>query len=194
MDLFFSTTVVESATDSRPSETGQSVLEFLVMMPMLLGLVVILVRVNEAIQTSIVNQQYARAQTLQLAFNSPFYPEQAKKQRMIAKATHQLIVGVSENQALSLEISPKAATQRITRTRNAPGASDAAGEEPPLRAKVRIRTTVTLCTGHLFLETAGAPRPILAQASSPPFPAIQSYALTQNNKPRNFCGSPFKYE
>jgi len=46
------------------SERGQSVLEFVFMLPILLGLIVIMVRSNTVIQMSIVNQKYARAQAL----------------------------------------------------------------------------------------------------------------------------------
>ena len=53
-------------------EDGQSIVEFLVSLPLLVGLAVVLIRVNSAIQMSIVNQQYARAQTLNLTYNSPF--------------------------------------------------------------------------------------------------------------------------
>ena len=61
--------------DRRKHESGQSIIEFLLMMPIMVGMMVTLVKANTAAQLSIVNQQYARSHALWLAFNSPIYPE-----------------------------------------------------------------------------------------------------------------------
>ncbi len=50
-----------AASLSHP-ESGQSVLEFLLLIPLIVALTVLLVKMNAVIQVSIVNQQYARAQ------------------------------------------------------------------------------------------------------------------------------------
>jgi hypothetical protein len=62
--------LIKTAELQTDGEAGQSLLEFLLMFPMLLALVIVLIRVNTAIQISIVNQQYARAQTFVLTSNA----------------------------------------------------------------------------------------------------------------------------
>jgi hypothetical protein len=129
-------------------EQGQSLLEFLLMLPMMLGLIVIMSRVNSAIQASIVDQQYARMQTLWLTFNSPVYPKLGlQASELNAKNYNQMMIGVSDNEITADANQPKASTQTITRTpAAAAGASNEPQQEPQTRAQVRIRNTVTLCT------------------------------------------------
>ena len=129
-------------------EQGQSLLEFLLMLPMMIGLIVIMSRVNTAIQASIVDQQYARMQTLWLTFNSPIYPKLGlQASQLNQKKYNQMMVGVSDNVITASSSQPKASTTLITRTpAQAFGASNDPQQEPPSRANVRIRNTVTLCT------------------------------------------------
>ena len=97
--------VVESGREpehmqGRRGESGQSILEFLLMLPMLVGLVLILVRINTAIQVSIVNQQYARSHALWLNFNSAVYPQLALREgHLTANNDNQMVIGVSDNTA-----------------------------------------------------------------------------------------------
>lgn len=133
-------------------ESGQSVLEFLILLPLMLGLTVLTVRMNMAIQVSIVNQQYSRAQALQLAFHSPNYPE-LKYQR---EGNNQLILGVSENMpdADGASYYPEATVSIVARNRrlaNRPGGEQ---EQPNERSHVRIRNTVTLCTPSNSIQTS----------------------------------------
>jgi len=175
------------------NEEGQSLFEFLLMLPMLVGLTVILVRVNSAIQISIVNQQYARAQTLFLAFNNSTYPVLSQQSRLIKNGTNQLILGVSDNVADNEGYTPIASVQMITRNKSGQ-ASDAPREEPTtMRARVRIRNSVTLCTPTFVVDGAkGASQPIMPLQGSPPIPSGPS-ALTEGTR-FNFCGSKVKYE
>jgi hypothetical protein len=138
-------------------EQGQSVLEFLLMLPMMIGLVVIMSRVNTAIQASIVDQQYARMQTTWLTFNSPIYPKLSLQvSQLNAKNYNQMMIGVSDNAISGDNSTPVASTTMITRTpAQANGASNQPQTEPPTRALVRIRNTVTLCTQPNVLS--GAP-------------------------------------
>jgi len=66
-----------------------------------LALVIVLARVNMAIQVSIVNQQYATAQAHWLAFNSaPFFPQLFLRVRNFQEAPKRgnlMILGVSSN-------------------------------------------------------------------------------------------------
>ncbi len=172
-------------------ESGQSIFEFLFAMPMLIGMVMILIRLNTAIQMSLVNQQYSRAQALFLAYNSPFYPELEKQENLVGKSTNQLMVGVSDNPATP-NYFPKASVQLIGRNRKSAG-SNAPQEEPPLRSLVRVRNSVTLCTRSYFL---GSGQPILALAGTPIAP-VGNVALTELNAKSQFtniCGSPIQYE
>jgi len=80
------------------NEEGQSLLEFLLVLPVLLGLVALMTRVNTAIQASLVYQQYARAQTTFLTFNSPVYPSlRLQASELNGKNYNQMTIGVSDN-------------------------------------------------------------------------------------------------
>jgi hypothetical protein len=127
---------------------GQSLLEFLLMLPMMIGLIAIMSRVNTAIQASIVDQQYARMQTLWLTFNSPVYPKLGlQASQLNQKNYNQMMVGVSDNEITAAASQPVASTTMITRTPAlAAGGNNDSQQEPPSRANVRIRNTVTLCT------------------------------------------------
>ncbi len=178
-------------------EEGQSVVEFLLMLPILIGMTVILTKINTAIQISIVNQQYARAQTHFLTYNSPYYPTLRKQQRLIETSSNQLVVGVSDNAAGGSDTKyvPKATVQSIARSRRVVG-SDAAKEEPTQRAKVRIRNTVTLCTQTLTVPTRSGTAPLLqvASAGGAMMNAVGVSNLNESTVFSNMCGSAMKYE
>ena len=174
------------ASKLKNSQEGQSIVEFLVTLPLMIGLVIVLIRVNSAIQISIVNQQYARAQTLNLAYNSPFYPEKNKRSALTGSKMNQMIVGVSENQPGGGGFVPEASTQRVTRLPTAQG-PDAPQEEPNQRAKVRIRDTVTLCTQSVVIKPGGG--------GATPLINGDSYAANPAGSGDYFyCGSEVKYE
>lgn len=134
-------------------QSGQSVIEFLLMLPLLVGMTLLLIKVNTAIQMSIVNQKYARAQALFIAFNSPVFPRRGSiASNFVEKNTNQMVVGVSENsftaeaiEAAGGDQQPEASTFNIA-PRKVAGGSDAPGEEPAKRKNIRIRNTVSLCT------------------------------------------------
>jgi hypothetical protein len=176
-------------------EEGQSLLEFVLMLPLLVGLSIIMVRVNQAIQVSIVNQQYARADALFLSFNSPIYPVLAKQTRLIQFGTNQLILGVGDNVAGDGDANyrPKATVQLIARSKKVQ-ASDAPGEEPPTRSLVRVRGTVTLCTNTFTVKGAsGQASPVLpVDSTKTPVVATGRSALGEQTT-FDLCGSPIKY-
>jgi len=91
----------QAAVGGRASRnSGQAMVEFLLLLPAVVILIAVLVRVNLAIQVSIVNQQYARAQALWLAFNSPVYPElrhRVKNFQSGTKLFNEMVIGVSQN-------------------------------------------------------------------------------------------------
>ncbi|MBC7691387.1 MAG: hypothetical protein H7222_06420 [Methylotenera sp.] len=157
-------------------ESGQSLLEFLIMLPMMLGLVLILVRVNSAVQVSIVNQQYARSTAHWLAFNSSTYPSRKTIEAdFLPFNASQLVVGVSENR-LGIDDDgapqPVASTQQVTRGRK-PANDDSDRENLKERALVRVRTTVALCTQVNSIDIGGRKVPMignnLGEQSRPEF-------------------------
>lgn len=150
-------------------DSGQSVVEFLFLLPMMLGLVILLLRVNTAIQSSIVNQQYARAQAHWLTFNSPVYPEiRLRTNSFVTDRTryNRMVIGVSENSTVLSEdqeqrrIEPEASTQLVTRDKRKAGGEGEAQTEPTERGVVRIRTTVALCTQSNLVNVNGTWVPI----------------------------------
>lgn len=120
---------------------GQSLIEFLLIFPVMIGLVYLLVQTNMVIQTSIVDQKYGRAQALFLTYNSPVYPELRFRKR--ANRT-EMVVGVSDNIATP-DYFPKATVVNVVRPGKDVG-DDREGSEPNSRGKVRVRNSVSLCT------------------------------------------------
>jgi hypothetical protein len=181
------------------SESGQSVLEFLLMLPMLVGLVVILIKVNTAIQISIVNQQYARAHTLWLAFNSPVYPQlKLREPQLTAKQYNQMVLGVSTNPPPSEgEFSPEAATHYIARKKGVP---DKADKDTDQRALVRVRDTVTLCTQPNVVKSQGGSYVPILDLASPdkgrswfPRSSFSNTLPEQGRVPFEYCRAPMQY-
>ena len=168
---------VKQLSQITDDQSGQSILEFMLMLPMMIGLVLILVRVNSAIQVSIVNQQYARAQAHWLAFNSPNFPQRLKAGKpsllinsFIDKPSNRMVIGVSENNASGgddAQYTPEATTQLVARSKAKAGPDNTAPGDDSFteRGTVRIRTTVAMCTqtnvisgisGKLEALTAGS--------------------------------------
>jgi hypothetical protein len=177
------------------NEEGQSIFEFMLMLPMLVGLSVILVRINSAIQSSIVNQKYARAQALFLTFNSAFYPRLEQQMSLINYGNNQMILGVSDNPAPvgEGEYLPKASTQLISRNKKMQ-ASDAPKEEPNLRANVRVRNSVTLCTQTLFTASGQGGVMAILPLGGNPIQVVGRSTLNELTRFNNICGSSMKYE
>lgn len=183
--------VVEPRNEQDP-ESGQSLMEFLLLLPMMIGLVIVLVRVNTAIQISIVNQQYARMHALWLAFNSSVYPALKMREASLTSSEHQdnqMVIGVSDNPAPEEgTYAPTAATSYIARKKGAPDSSDA---EPSQRANVRIRDTVTLCTQINVIQSQGKFVPLLPMDPTGT-QALGPYNLVE--KPSfSYCRSGLQY-
>jgi hypothetical protein len=141
--------------------SGQSLLEFLLLLPFLLGLTILMIRANQAIQISIVNQQYARAQTHFITFNSPYYPDNrvGRRDEMIRNGVHAITLGVGEksiggDDEESSDI-PEAPMQMVARSEQKAGPKPAAQEESERSGWVRIRNTITLCSGSLAFQSGG---------------------------------------
>ncbi len=135
-------------------DSGQSVLEFLLILPLVMTVVMLMIRVNTAIQMSVVDQKYARAQVLFLAGNSPEYPLRASVvQNLASDGMNQLVVGVSEdrpNESSGGEFGDTAAsTYYIGRRPGGMGEDPDTGDSISKRVTIRVRNTVTLCTPQL---------------------------------------------
>ena len=143
------------------NESGQSVIEFMLMLPLMLALTVLLVKMNTAIQMSIVNQQYARAQLTFLTFNSSSYPQRKLVKSLFERTnSNRMIIGVAENSfPPEGTAAPEASTYTVARNSKRVGA-DPPQDEPRQRAKVRIRDTVEMCTQNNFASVGGKPVPV----------------------------------
>ena len=148
--------------------SGQSLVEFVLILPVVIGMLFLLIRVDSAIQVSIVNQKYSRQRLFELVGNSPYYPDLGRVPSLIEKGDNRLVVGVSEESTQEIDsgFSPSAPTQMIARRRAVAAnaeASDDPGEQPR-RANVRIRNTVEMCTPILFSNDGGAGRKPIGDA------------------------------
>lgn len=140
-------------------ETGQSIIEFLIILPLMVGLMILMVKVNTAIQVSIVNQQYVRAQLLFFSYNSATYPRlKTRVEGLYPFSYNQVLMGMSNKRISdgdeyqgSNKI-PDAVEIGLTRKK---GGSDEAQVEPEFRSHVRIRTTATLCTQSNVIRSPG---------------------------------------
>lgn len=184
--------VEREPNQDRRGESGQSIVEFLLMLPMLVGLVLILVRVNTAIQISIVNQQYARSHALWLNFNSPVYPQLALREpHLTAQQDNQMVIGVSDNVAPEdgSNFQPVASTSYVARKK---GQADSTDPESSKRANVRIRDTVTICTQSNVISGKAGLVPLMA-LDPKTFTAIGNIGLTEDPHQFNYCGSNMQY-
>jgi hypothetical protein len=137
------------------------------MLPVLLGLIVVMVRSNTVIQMSIVNQKYARAQALWLAFNSPHYPrlslrtDGAPGDTFVKYGYNRMVIGMAETPVDELNPQATASVQTVVRG-GVPAPDGPSQSEPIDRAKVRVRTTVALCTQTNVIVTPEGLRPASA--------------------------------
>lgn len=133
---------------------GQSLLEVMLLIPFLFGFVGILYKVNMAVQMSINNSQYARAQIYVLAANSPEYPRlglRMSPEMFGQNGQDRMVLGVSDPEALSTssgqsgKIEPMPQIQDIARNKTTVTGSSDRGEVKN-RTKIRVRNTAAICT------------------------------------------------
>lgn len=139
--------VFSTMAAKKQSEKGQALFEFLLLLPLMVIVTTLLIKVNTTTQLSIVNQQYARAQVLFLAYNSPEYPE--LRLRQTRRPQDVLYLGVSENLPSDRlnegKYVPEAPSFKITRP-SAPIGNNDEKTEPEIRGIIRARNNVALCT------------------------------------------------
>lgn len=131
----------------RTRESGQSLIEFVLILPVVVGMLFVMVRVSSSIQVSIVNQKYARQRVFEIADNAAYFPRLERlDSQFIPKLTNRMVIGVSDELTNTGDsFVPKASTQRITRNARASQGSNEDQKEPDARGLVRIRNTVELC-------------------------------------------------
>ncbi|MFL5812390.1 MAG: TadE/TadG family type IV pilus assembly protein [Bdellovibrionia bacterium] len=139
-------------------DSGQSVLEFLLVLPVLMTIVMLIIRVNTAIQMSIVDQKYARAQTLFITGNAAEYPLRAAVVSDLAQSgMNQLVVGVSEDPPRDPnggegDQKVSASTYYIGRRPGGMSENSDSGDDISKRVTIRVRNTVTLCLPMINLD------------------------------------------
>lgn len=185
-----------SMTTVAENDQGQSLLEFMFMLPLLMGLTVIMIRVNSAIQIAIVDQQYARAQALFLTFNSPIYPELGVRVKYLDSGLNQMVLGVAGNLPeldKNGKFPPEATTQRIIRKGGRTVADDPQTDSMSQRSTVRIRNTVTLCSQTNVLGAGRSPILPLSANGVPLGPYVLNQATQSADY--NYCsGGATLYE
>lgn len=160
------------------------------MFPMMIGLAVVLIKVNTVIQFSIVNQQYARAQTLWLAFNHAWYPKVDKREPYFGqRGFNRMIVGMAENAAPEQDepYVPEVSKHMIARRRALAGGEGSTQEEPAQRGFVHVRTTVSLCTPSNFIKAGGNQVSIVIPKTPP---QAGSFRDPFDAKNFSYCASP----
>lgn len=169
-------------------------LEFLLMLPVMMGLVILMIRVNSAIQVSIVDQQYARAQVHFLTFGSPVFPQISQRvPNLDGKGYNQMVMGVSDNLTSTSGAAyvPEATTQNIARNRKVAAMGDDTPQTEPnpdqggLRAFVRVRNTVSLCSQISVIQQNGAYVPVLPMGADGKVTGVS--ALTDSPQQFAWC-------
>ncbi|MCM2322414.1 MAG: hypothetical protein NDJ90_04040 [Oligoflexia bacterium] len=154
----------------------------------MIGLTVLLVKVNTAIQMAIVNQQYGRAQALFLTTQSPVYPRLGLRADLEKFQYNQMLMGVSENAPGAERSNPRASVAKIT---NKAGGSVATGtDDVTERSDVRIRNTVTLCTQINVVDVGGSKKPVLPLDAK--WQPTGNWNIHQKTA-FDYCSSPLRY-
>jgi Flp pilus assembly protein TadG len=135
------------AAKSSLGRSGQSLLEFVLILPVMAGLLFMMVRVSAAIQVSIVNQKYSRQRVFELAENGAYYPRLGRfRNDFVPKLANRMVIGVSEESTASGQADVRSApSQPITSKKQGQGSNENQAE-PDSRSLVRVRNTVELCT------------------------------------------------
>lgn len=136
------------------NQRGQSFIEFAFLLPIIVGMIKLIVQVESAMSTAIVNQKYARQQLLHLNFNNRFYPERHfLEDRKTGGYKDRWWVGVDDNlnDSPDRDPVPKAPTRAVGNVNKKPDEEE--GGEVATRQNVRIRITSFICTPPVSLNS-----------------------------------------
>lgn len=178
------------AASKHAASGGQSVLEFLLLLPLMMALIMLMIRVNLVIQEGIVDQQWARAQALFVSANGAVYPRRPLIIQDLAGLNYnQFVVGVSDTFIKSTDAEGDGGGRATASVYDISGGklagSDQNTEEPAQRSKVRVRNTVTLCTPVITVGGAPVRRTLNG--------VLASYNMPENPKSYASCSSPLGY-
>jgi competence protein ComGC len=174
--------------DFKRDDEGQSVLELLLVLPLLMAILMMIIRVNTVIQMSIVDQKYARAQTLYIAGNAAEYPLRAHIVDELGRSgMNQLVVGVSEDPPSDADGESDGATAAssyyIGRRPGGMGEMTDAGDDITRRTNIRVRNTVTICLPPISIAGKAAFEFRVGDGSNP------QYNLPEDPKAWKFCSA-----
>lgn len=134
--------------DRRKRSSGQSVIEFALLLPMLVAFFYVMIQAESAITTSIVNQKYARMRVHFMAFNHRYYPQIRFTSKTDGSKLYQRWwIGVDDNVDFALA-EPNPAAPEVTIGRVPVPEDQSTHEEYPSisrRQKVRIRVASFTC-------------------------------------------------
>lgn len=140
------------------AESGQALIEFIMLIPLLMAFVWYMVHVNVAINKSIVGQKSARSQLFLKLFNHRSGP--IRNDFGNTDRSH-FYVGVSSEvvQGAARPVAPLEALGIGASPKKNPDANDEPGEAPPgvLRQRVRVRTVFGICTHRKQLPDGSGP-------------------------------------
>ena len=137
---------------AKNKESGQALIEFIIMLPAVLAIFWYLLKVNMAINTSIVNQKHVRSQTFLKMLNHPNgpvlgeYKENPGTRSVFFMGVSSIKVegGDEHNPAPMVPMGVGFEPRKL------PEASDEAGEveTSELRQNIRVRTSFGICTAR----------------------------------------------
>ncbi len=134
------------ASSTTAAERGQSLLEFVLLLPVMVGMLILMVRISSSVQVSIVNQKYSRLRIFEFTDNAPYYPKIDFFRRFfLEQNANRMVIGVSDQPVSGESVEPDASTVKINSSRQVVGSNEARAE-PDLRSEVRVRNTVEICT------------------------------------------------
>lgn len=147
-------------------EAGQSLVEFLLLLPVVIGMVVILLRMNSAITTSIVNQKHVRMMVFRLNGNSAVYPVLRTREEFIenfaspekGRFYNRMQIGLAARPIDETDDKPEANVRLVARSPELSRGKGPDHAEPEERGYVRVRTTMDICTQTNFVEVSGNKR------------------------------------
>lgn len=127
----------------RNRQSGQSLLEFAFLVPLIIGMLTLLVEVETVISAAIVGQKYTRQHFHYLAFNHRYYPENQFLARGDGTYHERFWIGLDDNindRELPKPVAPKFKVGR----KKVPGGQDDELESN-VRQNVRLRISAFMC-------------------------------------------------
>lgn len=141
----------------RDQRRGQTLLEFLIVLPLILVFIKITLKVNAASQISINNQKALHSKILDLASNSPFFPRIANHEVSFVKKNRNfmtigMVAGPFDDANPATQIAPIHEISRDPATQAIKGPP---GQEARSTTGVRVRTSAGMCPQVIAINVNG---------------------------------------